>query len=67
MALGAIAAYLARPVDLIPDFMRFVGYLDDVILVALILDGLSAGPGKPSSIPTFPCHSRVDSHLSPMS
>ena len=26
VALGAIAAYLASPVDLIPDFMPFVGY-----------------------------------------
>jgi len=44
VALGAIAAYLASPVDLIPDFMPFVGYLDDVILVALILDGLPEPP-----------------------
>jgi uncharacterized membrane protein YkvA (DUF1232 family) len=40
VALGATAAYLANPVDLIPDFIPFVGYLDDVILVAVILDGL---------------------------
>jgi hypothetical protein len=39
-----MAAYLASPVDLIPDFMPFVGYLDDVILVALILDGLPEPP-----------------------
>ena len=40
VVLGATAAYLANPVDLIPDFIPFVGYLDDVILVAIILDGL---------------------------
>ena len=39
-ALAAMAAYLASPVDLIPDFIPFVGYLDDVILVAVIVDGL---------------------------
>ena len=40
VALGAMAAYLASPVDLIPDFIPFIGYLDDVILVAVIVDGL---------------------------
>ena len=40
VALAAMAAYLASPVDLIPDFIPFVGYLDDVILVAIIVDGL---------------------------
>ncbi len=40
VALGAVAAYLASPVDLIPDFIPFIGYLDDAILVAIVLDGL---------------------------
>lgn len=40
VALGAMVAYLASPVDLIPDFIPFVGYLDDLILVAVIVDGL---------------------------
>ncbi len=40
VALGGMAAYLASPVDLIPDFIPFLGYLDDAILVALVLDGL---------------------------
>ncbi len=40
VVLGATAAYLASPVDLIPDFIPLVGYLDDVILVAVVLDGL---------------------------
>ena len=40
VALAAMAAYLASPVDLIPDFIPFLGYLDDVILVAVIVDGL---------------------------
>jgi uncharacterized membrane protein YkvA (DUF1232 family) len=32
--------YLASPVDLVPDFIPLVGYLDDVLLAALLVDGL---------------------------
>ncbi|MBI4609844.1 MAG: DUF1232 domain-containing protein [Candidatus Rokubacteria bacterium] len=60
LALAAVAAYLASPVDLLPDFIPFVGYLDDVILVAVVLDGLlnhvdravllSHWPGDPGTL-----------------
>lgn len=40
VSLGVMAAYLVSPVDLIPDFIPFLGYLDDVILVAIVVDGL---------------------------
>lgn len=40
VALAAVALYLASPVDLIPDFIPFLGYLDDVILAAVMVDGL---------------------------
>jgi uncharacterized membrane protein YkvA (DUF1232 family) len=40
IALGAMALYLASPVDLIPDFIPFVGYLDDLILAAIVVDGV---------------------------
>ena len=40
IALGAAMVYLASPVDLIPDFIPLVGYLDDVLLAALLVDGL---------------------------
>jgi uncharacterized membrane protein YkvA (DUF1232 family) len=40
IALAAVAVYLASPVDLIPDFIPVLGYLDDVLLVAVVLDGL---------------------------
>ena len=40
IALAAVALYLASPVDLIPDFIPWLGYLDDVLLVAVIVDGL---------------------------
>jgi uncharacterized membrane protein YkvA (DUF1232 family) len=38
--LAGVAVYLASPVDLVPDFVPVLGYLDDVLLVAIVLDGL---------------------------
>ncbi|MSQ22486.1 MAG: DUF1232 domain-containing protein [Dehalococcoidia bacterium] len=32
-----MAAYLASPIDLIPDFLPVLGYLDDVALVLLVV------------------------------
>ena len=40
IALAAAALYLASPFDLIPDFIPFVGYLDDVLLASVLLDGI---------------------------
>lgn len=40
IALGAVAIYLASPIDLIPDFIPFIGYLDDLILAAIVVDGV---------------------------
>ena len=40
IALAAAAVYLASPIDLIPDFIPFIGYLDDVLLAAIVLDGI---------------------------
>ena len=40
LILAAAAIYLASPIDLIPDFIPFVGYLDDVLLAAILLDGV---------------------------
>ncbi|NDY42651.1 DUF1232 domain-containing protein [Dissulfurirhabdus thermomarina] len=35
--LGATVAYLLNPVDLVPDWIPFLGMVDDVYLVALAL------------------------------
>ncbi|RWB67414.1 YkvA family protein [Mesorhizobium sp.] len=32
---GAVAAYALSPVDLIPDFIPVIGYLDDLVIVPL--------------------------------
>lgn len=32
---GAVAAYALSPIDLIPDFIPVIGYLDDLILVPI--------------------------------
>jgi uncharacterized membrane protein YkvA (DUF1232 family) len=32
---GAVAAYALSPIDLIPDFVPVLGYLDDLIIVPL--------------------------------
>jgi len=40
IALGAAALYLASPLDLLPDVIPVLGYLDDVLLVAIVLDGV---------------------------
>jgi len=60
VALGAVAIYLASPVDLIPDCIPFVGYLDDLLLAAVVIDGLLSfvdrslllryWPGSPESL-----------------
>lgn len=38
--LGAVALYLASPLDFLPDFVPLVGYLDDVLLAAVVVDGI---------------------------
>jgi uncharacterized membrane protein YkvA (DUF1232 family) len=44
--LGAAIAYVISPVDLIPDFIPFLGQIDDAYLVAIALQRMinSAGP-----------------------
>jgi uncharacterized membrane protein YkvA (DUF1232 family) len=43
--LGCGVAYALSPIDLIPDFLPVIGYLDDVLIVpTLIVLGLSLVP-----------------------
>jgi uncharacterized membrane protein YkvA (DUF1232 family) len=60
VVLAALAVYLVSPIDLIPDFIPWLGYLDDVILAAVVVDGvlnfvdrpllLRYWPGSPASL-----------------
>jgi uncharacterized membrane protein YkvA (DUF1232 family) len=45
LVLAALAAYLAMPIDLVPDFIPVAGQLDDAILVALVLRSLVRSAG----------------------
>ncbi|MCV7152683.1 YkvA family protein [Mycolicibacterium pyrenivorans] len=44
--LALLLAYLALPIDLVPDFIPVLGYADDAIIVALVLRSVTrrAGP-----------------------
>lgn len=45
--LWALLAYLASPIDLVPDVIPVLGWADDVILMAIVLRSVvrTAGPG----------------------
>ncbi|GLW11217.1 hypothetical protein Misp01_63450 [Microtetraspora sp. NBRC 13810] len=38
--LGLLLAYLALPIDLVPDFIPVLGYADDAIIVTAVLRGV---------------------------
>lgn len=40
VALVAAAVYLVSPLDLIPDVIPLLGYVDDLLLGAIVLDGV---------------------------
>lgn len=44
--LWLLLAYLAMPIDLVPDFIPVLGYADDAIIVALALRSVARRAGK---------------------
>lgn len=44
--LGAAAAYVVMPIDLIPDFIPFFGEIDDLYLLVMALQRLVANAGR---------------------
>ncbi len=48
LSIWALLAYLASPIDLVPDFVPVLGYADDLILTAIVLRRIvrCAGPTK---------------------
>jgi uncharacterized membrane protein YkvA (DUF1232 family) len=44
--LLALLAYLAMPIDLVPDFIPVAGQLDDVLIVALVLRSVLRAGGE---------------------
>jgi len=45
VALVLLGAWLAFPIDLIPDFLPVIGALDDIVLAALVLRWVGRGIG----------------------
>lgn len=43
--LGLLLAYLASPIDIIPDFIPVVGYADDAIIIAVVLRSVARRAG----------------------
>jgi uncharacterized membrane protein YkvA (DUF1232 family) len=54
VVLAALAVYLASPIDLIPDFIPWLGYLDDVILAAVVVDGVLSFVDRPLLLRYWP-------------
>jgi uncharacterized membrane protein YkvA (DUF1232 family) len=40
IALGVALVYLASPIDLLPETLPFLGIVDDVLVLAVVLDGI---------------------------
>ena len=46
LLIGALVAYLASPIDLVPDFIPVAGQLDDALIVAFVLRTVLRGAGS---------------------
>ncbi|RWX32769.1 DUF1232 domain-containing protein, partial [Rhizobium leguminosarum] len=48
---GAVAAYALSPIDLIPDFIPILGYLDDLLILPLgIMLAIRLVPAEPLTL-----------------
>ena len=52
--LGLLLAYLAIPIDLIPDFIPILGYADDAIIVTAVLRSVVRRAGLDAVRPHWP-------------
>ena len=69
IALAAAVLYLVSPIDLIPDFIPGLGFIDDVFVAAILVDGmlnfvnrglvLKYWPGTPESLERVARSARV--------
>lgn len=60
LVLAAAIVYLVSPLDLVPDLMPILGYVDDVVIGAVVVDGILSHvdrtlvlrywPGTPASL-----------------
>ena len=46
LALALLVAYLAMPIDLVPDFIPVAGQLDDAIVLAVVLRAVVRGASR---------------------
>jgi uncharacterized membrane protein YkvA (DUF1232 family) len=46
IVLGAAAAYVASPIDLIPEVVPVIGWADDIIFLMMAIDALISRSGK---------------------
>jgi len=58
--LGLLLAYLAMPIDLIPDFIPILGYADDAIIVTVVLRSVVRRAGLDAVRSHWPGIHRID-------
>ena len=52
--LVGTVAYIVSPVDLLPDFVPFIGQVDDAVLAALVASGVAAKKEQWRRLPLLP-------------